>query len=233
MPELFLKVEKTWLETPTIAVIRLDLAGKSFAFKAGQYALVELKINGEENDHAFSIACGPNGQYLEFATRISDSVYKKTFAKLKVGDEVKITGPLGNFTLDPFAKSVCFLSGGIGITPIRSMLQFASGEKMQLPITLLFGNRNPSEIPFKTELANLEKQNKNLKVVHAVSEADKEWKGAVGRIDAEMVKNHSHVESDSYYICGPPGMVDSLANTLKTLGVADGRIKIEHFTGYK
>ncbi len=233
MPELTLTVEKKWMETPSISAIRLSLAGKKIPFKAGQYALVELKINGEYEDHAFSIACAPNDEYLEFATRLSDSGYKKAFAGLKVGGEVKVTGPLGNFTLDSTAKGVCFLSGGIGITPIRSMVQFATRENLQVPITLLFGNRNPGEIPFKAELDELQLQNKNLNVVHVVNESDKSWNGAVGRIDIEMIKKYSKIDSDFYYICGPPGMVDSLTNMLKTLNVNDERIKIEHFTGYK
>ncbi|MDP3741807.1 MAG: oxidoreductase [Candidatus Micrarchaeota archaeon] len=246
MAQLVLKVVNTWMETPTIQVISLNLAGEKFTFKPGQYALVELKIKqvvaggsvgadagGPWDDHAFSIACAPNTEYLEFATRKSDSDYKKAFVALVKGDEVKVSGPLGNFTLDPIAKSVCFLSGGIGITPIRSMVQFATQQKLNMPITLLFGNRNPSEIPFKAELDGLQKQNPNLKVVHVVSEGDAKWTGAVGRIDAELIKNHSRIDTDTYYICGPPGMVDSLTNTLKTLNVAEERIKIEYFTGYK
>ncbi len=72
MTELVLKVEKTWLETPTIPAIRLNLSENRFAFKAGQYGLIAIKINEQWEDHAFSIACAPNQNFLE-AKKISGS----------------------------------------------------------------------------------------------------------------------------------------------------------------
>ncbi len=180
------------------------------------------------------MACAPDLKYVEFATRMSQSDYKKAFASLEPGDEVKITGPLGQFVLfDKNAKSICFLSGGIGITPIRSMVQFACREKLGMNMALLFGNRNPAEIPFRKEFDELQAKNKNLEVVHVVSEADAGWKGIVGRIDVELIKKYSNIEKDCYYLCGPPGMVDILTSLLKQLNVEENRIKIEHFTGYK
>ncbi len=233
MYELFLKVEKKWFETPTIPVVRLNLDGKNYPYKAGQYSLVSVKANGEFEERAFSMACTPNESYVEFATRMSESNYKKAFASLEAGDEVKLTGPLGQFTLVENAESICFLSGGIGITPIRSMVQFICREKLPLQVTLLFGNRNPAEIPFKKEFDELAEKNKNLKVIHIVSEGNANWKGLTGRIDEAIIKKYSQINRDLYYTCGPPAMVDSLFSTLKTLGVPEQRIKIEQFAGYK
>ncbi len=233
MPELLLVVEKKWMETPTIPAIRLNLGGKPYPFKAGQYSLVSLNIGNEWEDHSFSMACAPNSEYVEFATRMSDSAYKKAFSSLEPGDEVKITGPFGQFTLDEKAQSMCFLSGGIGITPIRSMVQFACREKLGIKMALLFGNRNAGEIPFKKELDALQRKNKNLNVVHVVSEGGAGWTGLTGKIDAELVKKHSDTREDYYYVCGPPGMVGGLTSLLKQLNVEDNRIKIEHFSGYK
>lgn len=238
MQTLSLKVKNAWWETPTIYAIELDVEREKFPFKPGQYCLVELKLaNGKITDHAFSIAISPTRDNLIFATRNTGSDFKKVFTELKPGSEVRISGPVGNFIFDDNISNAIFLSGGIGITPLKSMIEYAADKKLQAKLTLLYGNRTTEEIAFRKELDLVAKTNKNFKVVHVISnpeQSKEKWTGFTGRITAETIRsNVAELQTAIFFICGPPGMVEALAGILQQMGVGGERIKIEHFTGYK
>jgi hypothetical protein len=151
---------------------------------------------------------------------------------LKKGDIVEAKGPYGSFTLDE-SKPAVMLSGGIGITPLRCMIKYATDKKLATKITLFYANRNPEEIAFKKDLDNWQKENKNVNVVYTVTEGDEKWTGLTGYVDEKMIKNNVKMTKDTlFYICGPPTMVDAMVNLLKSMKIDDSRIRIEHFTGY-
>ena len=76
-----------------------------------------------------------------FTTRIRDSPYKKRLSTLEKGAKVKVRGPEGQFVLhEDYSKSAVFLSGGIGVTPFRSMIRYATD--MQLPIKIIMFDSN-------------------------------------------------------------------------------------------
>ncbi len=131
-------------ETPTVRSVRLSLAGQPFSFKPGQYCLFAVKPGVV---HALSICSAPGLPCLEFATRKSDSDFKKAFWELKEGDAVDLAGPLGGFTYEGGAGHAVFLSGGVGVTPIKSMLEAAVDRGESDKLTLLFSQplalRNP------------------------------------------------------------------------------------------
>lgn len=109
-----------------------------FKFKAGQYVDVTL-LNPSEMDsqgavRSFSIASAPYEDGLVVATRMRESAFKRVFAALPPGSELKLEGPMGSFTLhqNP-AKAAVFLAGGIGITPFRSIVRQAIREKLPHP----------------------------------------------------------------------------------------------------
>ena len=238
MQTLALKVKRSWLETPTICAIEIEVAREKLPFKPRQCCLVELKLaNGEVTDRDFSIALSPTRANLVFATRNTGSEFKKAFAELKAGDDVAISGPFGNFIFEDSITNAVFLSGGIGITPLKSMVEYASDKKSSAKLTLIYGNRTPEEIAFRKELDAMAKTNPNLKVVHVVSNPEQgkeKWNGLTGRITAEIIKaSVENLPSAVFYICGPPGMVEALHKILQEMGVSEEKIKIENFTGYK
>src|SRR3989344_7655381 len=120
-------VIETRQETPDVKSIKLD--GK-IDYKPGQYMMVELETGDEENTHPLSIASSPTEEFLLFSTKISQSSFKQKFNSLKVGDKVKIKGPMGIFVLNENAKEIIFLGGGIGITPFRDMIKYASDKRL-------------------------------------------------------------------------------------------------------
>ena len=238
MPSHDLKVIEVKTETPTIRSVRLGLGADEFSFKPGQYCLVSLEVGEKKEDHAFSIAASPtrSGPLL-FSTRRSDSPYKKSFFSLQPGDSVTVMGPMGRFVYDEASSYTVFLSGGIGITPIKSMMEYVADRGLDHRLILLFGNRSPDEIPFRRELDELAMKHSNLDVVHVVSRPDgggEPWSGPVGRIDEILIRRHvPEFDRARYMICGPPGMVSGLRRLLEGMKVSGNQVKIENFAGYE
>ena len=229
---LELPVIETKQETPTIKSIRVGLNQK-LDFKPGQYMMMELETGDEENVNPLSIASSPTEDFLLFSTKISQSSFKQKLHKLKTGDRIKIKGPMGAFVLNEVAKSIIFLGGGIGITPFKSMIKYATDKRLPIKLTLLYSNRNPDEICYRNEWIEMEKQNPNLKVMHTITDETSDWTGRKGRIDEKMIREFcDDFENTLFYTCGPLAMVDAIINLLNSMNVPKQNIKREIFTGY-
>ena len=223
-------------ETRDIKSTKLSFDGNKFDFKPGQYMMMELEVVDNENGNTrpLSIASSPTEDFLLFSTKISQTLFKQKINNLKVGDKIKLKGPMGIFVLKEDAKEVVFLGGGIGITPFRSMIKYATSKKLAMKLTLVYSNKTPADIVYRDEWPLFEKQNPNFKAVQTITDAsDPSWKGKTGRINESMIREFcSDFGKTLFYICGPPGMVDGLSNLLKTMNVPQQNIKIEKFGGY-
>lgn len=228
---LELPIIETKQETPTIKSIKLGLS-QQFDYKSGQYIMMQLETGDEDNTRSLSIASSPTENFLLFSTKISESSFKKKFNELEVGDRIKIKGPMGVFVLDENTKNIVFLGGGIGITPFRDMIKYATDKKLQIKLTLLYSNKVPAEICYKDEWPLMEKQNPNLKVVNTITD-DPLWQGRKGRINEAMIREFCNdLYNSLFYICGPPAMVEGLSQLLKSMNVPQQNIKREIFVGY-
>lgn len=202
-------------------------------YKPGQYLMLDLDVEDPEgNTRPLSIASSPTEDFLLLSTKIRDTPFKQKLITLKPGDKVRVKGPLGVFTLKEDAKEIVFLGGGIGITPFRDMIKYATDKKLPMRLTLLYSNKTPNDIVYKDEWAVFERENKNLKVVHTITD-DAAWHGRKGRINEAMIREFCNdMNNTLFYICGPPGMVEGLSNLLKTMNVPLQNTKIEKFAGY-
>lgn len=231
---LELPVIETRQETPDVKSIKLGLKEK-LDYKPGQYMMIELDVNDAENGNSrpLSIASSPTENFLMFSTKISQSLFKQKFNSLKIGDKVKLKGPMGIFVLKEDAEEVVLLGGGIGITPFRDMVKYACDKRLSTKLTLLYSNKTPADIVYKNEWNIFEKQNPNLRVVNTITDNTTGWSGKTGRINESMIREFcDDVNNAIFYICGPPGMVDGLSNLLKTMNINPQNIKVEKFAGY-
>ncbi len=147
-------------------------------YTAGQFAFFDI---GEVyNDpkgpiRHFTISSSPTENFIMFSTRIRDSPYKKRLSTLEDGAKVKFRGPEGQFVLhEDYSKSAVFLSGGIGVTPFRSMIKYATDKQLPVKIIMFDSNRNRNNILFKKEFDYLASINKNLKIIYTISEKEEE-----------------------------------------------------------
>lgn len=201
---------------------------------AGQYMIVALKSEGKELREPFTISSSPTERnYLEITKKLTGRPFSNTLASLKEGDKVSIEAPFGDFIFKGEYDKIAMLAGGIGITPLRCMIRYATDEKLDTKITLIYSNRFEDEIVFKDELEEMQKQNMNLRVVYTVTRPGEKWNGYRGRIDKEMIQKEipDYMER-VFYICGPSKMVEAMVSVLKEMDIPDKQIKQEYFPGY-
>jgi len=219
-----------------------------FNYTAGQFAFFD--IGGVYNDpkgpiRHFTISSSPTENFIMLSTRIRDSPYKKRLSTLEEGSRVKVRGPEGQFVLhEDYSKPAVFLSGGIGVTPFRSMIKYATDKQLPLRIVMFDSNRNRDNILFKQEFDDCANINKNLKIIYTISDGGQQqssstandWKGEYGRIDKAMILKYLDINmlnNSIFYICGPPSMLKAMQALLQDeLEIPKERIKVEEFTGY-
>ncbi len=211
---------------------------KDVDFKPGQFFFVTIKIGGVEKTKHFSFSNSPTEkEYVEFTKRITDSEFSKALDKLNIGDWAKLRMPYGSFTFEGEYGKIAFLSGGIGITPIRSICKYATDMKLPTDIVLLYGNNKEEGIIFRDDFDKMRSVNENLRIVYTLTSLDidkQTWQGRTGYIDDKMIKEEIRDYKERvFYLCGPPKMVESLIDILKDkLGVQENKIRTENFTGY-
>ena len=223
-----------------------------FDFIAGQYVTVSLinppETDNEGNSRFFSLITAPYENCLGVATRIRDTAFKRVLKNLPIGSEIMIAGPDGSFCLRKDAsKPAVFLIGGIGITPVFSILKNAAYEKLPYQLFLFYSNKRPEDAAFLKELQILEKENKNFKLVatmtaptesrspdQSVGKKSKQaWLGETGFINKEMIQKYiGNLNSPIYYMSGPPMMVKAMRELAEKIGASDSNIKFEEFAGY-
>ena len=223
------------LQSNSIKSIRLRCI-KDFHYKPGQFIPIKLPIENDArgDSRILSISSSPTEKFLQFTTRISKSPFKQAFNNLKINDTVYLKNiPMGKFILEESQNAV-MITGGIGITPLRSMIKYAIDKILNIKITLFYSNRTQKEIVYRKELEKFSEEYKNFNLINTVtrSEEDKEWKGPTGRIDADIIEKYPYEKNSIFYICGAPKMVEAMIKTVKKLNVPDERIKREDFLGY-
>jgi len=213
-------------------------------YRAGQFAIIDLGTKEDPKGplRSFTMASSPTEDVIQITTRIRDTPFKKKLATLEIGSTAKITSPLGKFVLpDDDSKSVVFLSGGIGVTPFRSMTRYATDKHVPSKVTMFDSNRNVENTLFKEEFDDCLKRNNNLKIVYTITEEEQsknveEWKGERGFINEAMLTKYltrNELDNSIFYICGPPGMLKAMQKLLELdLNIPKLHIKIEEFTGY-
>ena len=205
-----------------------------FEFEPGQYIYITIPVGGEKKEKHFSISSSPTEKnFIEMTKKITDHEFSRALDKLQIGDEVSIDGPYGEFTFTGEYPRIGMITGGIGITPLKSIITYCTDTGINSQITLLYGNRTEESIVFREELNSLEQRNKNLRVIHTMSRPGANWKGRRGHVDRTMIKEEIPDYADRvFYVCGPPALVEDLVNALATLGVPAEKIKVEDFPGY-
>ena len=196
--------------------------------------MVTIKSGEKEMVHPFSLSSSPSEMnHIEFTKRLTESEYSKTLKAAKPGDWALIDAPYGTFTFQGEYPKIVLLAGGVGITPFRSICRYCTDKQVNSSIVLLYGNRTENEIAFRTEFEEMQRQNPNLRVILTLNETSSHWKGLVGFINADLIKNQvSDYKERIYYACGPPGMVKAMETTVTSLGLPPSHLKLEVLAGH-
>lgn len=231
--EIIVKIKEVIQRTYNVKSIRLEIPD-TFKFEAGQFISVTLDENPLLKRY-LSISNSPTeSAYLEFTKKLTNSDFSQKLNLLKSGDQLKIAGPLGRFVLDPAAPKIAFLSGGIGITPIRSICKYVVDKNLGNDLALIYANRTAADLVFKDDFQEMVRGYPAFKMVQIFSEPEPGFSGRVGRINAEIVKQElPDYQERRFYLCGPPPMVEAMRKMLvEELNLAKDKIITENFQGY-
>lgn len=233
-----LRVGRIFQETPDVKTFRLlnPLGGVlPFTYLPGQFLTVTVTSDGTPVKRSYTIASSPTQHdYAEITVKHDEGgvVSGVLHARVPEGDLLECSGPSGSFIFTG-RECTCILliGGGVGITPLMSVLRYLTDRAWPGDIFLIYGCKSPRDIIFREELEYLQRRHPNLRVVITVSHPEgTDWKGPTGRITAELIRQSvSDLAARYVHICGPVPMMEAAKKMLAELGVPPGRIKTEAF----
>ena len=213
-----------------------DTNGARYEFRAGQHADF---VFGSDSDNSgtFSLASSPLDRApIMIAMRMRKTAFKSALKAAALGTKFTASRPRGSFTLHrDITRPAVFLAGGIGITPIRSILQSATQERLPHKLYLFYSNREADDAAFIEELQSMAVQNPNFTLVPTVTgHKTLAWPYERGHISREMLTRHLFLlNGPIYYIAGPSGMVTAMTELLNSSGVSQDDMRTEEFGDYK
>ena len=152
---------------------------------------------------------------------------------MKAGRRVYLDGPHGSFTVDGLAsEAIVLIAGGVGITPMLSMVKTLAERRDTRPVLLVVAGRTADDLLHRERLDGLV-HDLDLDIVEVLEEPPESWDGEVGWLTGSMLKRHLPVRRRrlrvDYFICGPGPMVAAVTRALEGLGVRNSRIHTELF----
>lgn len=219
-------------ETPAIRTFRLARPA-GCAFAAGQFVPVQIRVDGKPQVRCYSISSAPEAAgYVDITVRRQGVVSGTLHAVVKPGATLLVRPPAGRFVYpEGDERPIVLVGGGVGVTPLMSMLRHAVLAEPTRPISLLLSVRSSTDVAFRDELAWLPRRHPHARVMVTVTGADASRNGfRSGRISPEMIADHVADPRDSIYLlCGPLPMIHDIRKLLEGLGVPAAQIRSEVF----
>jgi predicted ferric reductase len=216
----------------TTLVMRPD-GHRGFRFRPGQFGWLTVwgspfKITG--HPFSFSSSAEVTDGRVEMTIRSLGDL-TRALQNLTAGRLVYLDGPYGAFTIGNPADMHVLIAGGVGITPMMSMLRTLADRRDTRPVVLLYGSKDWDSITFREELEAL-KAKLELSIIHVLSDPPAGWTGERGYISAEMFRRHlpPPYADHEYFICGPGVMMDAIEKVLGELGVPLSKYHSERYS---
>lgn len=232
------QVEEVIEETPSTRTFVLASSDDVLRrYRAGQHLTIEVSIDGQACRRCYSLSTAPGAQRPAITVKRVDGgrVSNHLIDQVRPGQTLRVHGLAGAFTIVPDparAAHHVMIGGGVGITPLISMIEAVLADEPRSRVTLLYGSRSEDEIIFHERLARLAGlHGERLQVVLALDHARARWPGLRGRLTGERVLEAlgDRVRDAQFYVCGPAPMMDSVVSALGGAGVDRARIHLERF----
>lgn len=241
------KVVKKEKESSVITSFYLEAVDGQPApnFQAGQYIMIRLSIPGEEYllNRQYSLSDSPRkntlrisvkretGEYIDQNGKVSNYLHDA----VNVGDEVEITAPAGDFVLNESLDTPLYLiSGGVGITPMLSMLKTVSDNQPARTVTFIHAAKDGDVQAFNSEVNETIASMSNAKqyvVLENPTVSDREEKkfDVEGYLDLQKLEQLVKEKDATFFVCGPVLFMGSVIDNLQKLGVQSENINYEFF----
>jgi ferredoxin-NADP reductase len=203
-------------------------------FLPGQFMEVIFQKQDNELRHFLSFSSSPLRNYIEFTKRLSQSKFSQKLNELASGDKILLKLPFGDciYKKEEY-KKIAFIIGGIGITPVISILEYVVDKDLDTDCLLIYSNRSEEEIAFKKELDGWSRKI-DLKVLYLVTEQEPESNNIhKGFINHDFLFSYKEeLQERINFVFGPPKMVTAIVELLKQIGIDGDKIISESFIGY-
>lgn len=216
----------------TTLVMRPD-GHPGFRFAPGQFGWLTLwgspfKITG--HPFSFSSSAQVEDGRVEMTIRnLGD--FTSAISDVVAGQRVYLDGPYGAFTTGNPADMHVLVAGGIGVTPMMSMIRTLADQGDRRPVILLYGSKDWESVTFREELETL-KTRLDLEVVHVLQNPPPGWTGESGFLNAEIFRRHlpAPYADHEYFICGPNVMMDAIEKALGDMHVPISKYHSERYS---
>jgi ferredoxin-NADP reductase len=233
MNEYTLEVMDTIKRTPMSTSVRIAKP-EGFDYLPGQWAQFTLAVGGGKESKPLSLSSSPTESFLEFTKRISGSDFSGAVNNLRPGDTVRLKGPAGNLVYTGGLEFVTFIAGGIGITPIRSILKYMADKEVKGRKIFLYGNLSVEETAYREEIEIWEAQDPEMTVVHVLEQPPDGWSGPTGFINRQVIEESvPDLSAYTFYVSGPPPMVNAINGALDQLNIVQEKRVTEKLEGYE
>ncbi|MEG4352296.1 ferric reductase-like transmembrane domain-containing protein [Microcoleus sp. LAD1_D3] len=244
---IYVRLVKPWLMTKKPYVVEevlpqrgdvwtlalRPLGHEGFTFEPGQFAWLTLNITPlSMREHPFSMSSSADrADRIEFGIKaIGD--FTKGIKDVQPGTRAYLDGPYGVFTTERYWDSAGFvlIAGGVGITPIFSILLTAAERKDDRPFLLIYAASSWDDLTYQEELDAL-KEKLDLSIVYVLRKVHDDWAGDTGYVDQALLEKYIplHRGSRHYFVCAAPVMMDAVERALFELNVPVTNVHMEHF----
>ncbi len=228
-------VDEVRRASPTAVTLVLHATGhRGVAFRPGQFAWLKIGTSPFVfEEHPFTIASSASEPWRKEFTIKGIGDFSELVAGLKPGRSVFLDGPHGSFTLEGLRSDrFVLIAGGVGITPMLSMLRTMADRADARPVLLIVAGRTADDMLHRADDEHLEER-LDLHLVEILEEPPEEWDGEVGRFTRDILETalptRRGARTVDYFICGPGPMVAAATRIISDRGVPSRRIHTELF----
>lgn len=233
-----LRITAIFDETPSVKTFRLMEPNRGpmpFTFLPGQYASITSEIEGQKVRRSYTISSSPTQRdYIELTIKREQYGLESRHLHdhAATGDLLEIAAPAGRFFFTgKEAEGIVLIAGGVGITPMMSVLRSLTDRSYEHDIYLLYGVNTPTDLIFREECDYLARRHHKLHIVSIVAKPEgTDWAGPSGYLTADFIAaSVPEIASRRVYLCGPPPMMDAVKAALAQLKVPAEQVKTEEF----
>lgn len=226
------------LTSKSVAITFANPEGSPLKYEAGQYINVSKWLNNEQQTRCYSLCMSPSKGKLKIGVKATEGGLVSNYlnSELKVGDQLIVEGPFGDFSFTSASAEnvdeLVLIARGSGITPVMAILEKALSENLSESIHLIYANNRLNDIMFMEHLEQLQTQYpKQLKVSHVLGEGPSNWTGPTGYIDDALLTKllSKSLNKAAFYICGPEPMKNAVLDALNKRDISNESIHVEQF----